>query len=118
MTDPIRNLVNHLSPLHQAHCDLVAALAAERPRLITSEPHADKDDLVRRENHLRNVTGIYARYVRAVIQDTNQHLVLDEWITELPFVTTVFRQANELLYQPMGEAARAAAAAEAHEFSS
>jgi len=97
--------------IHQAHADLIAKLAAAKPTRITTERGADETDIGLRELHIRAVTGNYLRYVKAIIEDLNEHLVAGERIDCGQFVAAFVDVANDHLYASLHAAASATEAA-------
>jgi hypothetical protein len=105
--DRLRNLLSALSPVHQAHAELIAKLAAQKPTRIITASGADETDIALRELHIRAVTGNYLRYVKALVDDLNEHLVAGERVDCGQFVTAFVDVASDHLYAPMGAAASA-----------
>jgi hypothetical protein len=108
--DRLHKMPSALSPVHQAHADLIAKLAAAKPTRIITECGADETDIALREMHIRAVTGNYLRYVKAVVEDLNEHLVAGEKVNCGQFVAEFVDVASDYLYAPMHAAASAAEA--------
>jgi len=104
---PVRPARPALSPLHQAHADLIAKLAAAKPSVIRTERGADETDIGLREMHVRAVTANYLRYLQAVIEDMNQHLVAGEKVAFEQFTAAFVDVAADYLYAPIRAAANA-----------
>jgi hypothetical protein len=100
-----------MEPVHQAHADLLEQLGKEKPIRIITARGADEEDLVLRDNHLRLVTQAYLRYVKAIVDDTNAHLLAGKQIEMVPVVTGVADVLADYLYSPLQAAASAAASA-------
>ena len=96
-----------LSPLHQAHAELIAKLAAAKPTRIRTERGADETDIELRELHVRAVTGNYLKYIKAAVEDLNEHLVAGEKVDCGQFVSAFVDVASDYLYAPMRAAANA-----------
>jgi hypothetical protein len=100
--DRLHKMPSALSPVHQAHADLIAKLAAAKPTRIITECGADETDIALREMHIRAVTGNYLRYVKAVVEDLNEHLVAGEKKVDCgQFVAAFVDVASDYLYAPM-----------------
>jgi len=96
-----------LSPPHQAHAELIAKLAAAKPTVIRTARGADETDIGLREMHVRAVTGNYLKYLKAVVEDLNQHLVAGEKVDCQQFVSAFVDVAADYLYAPIRAAANA-----------
>lgn len=94
-----------LSPLHQAHADLIAKLAAAKPAVIRTERGADETDIGLREMHVRAVTGNYLRYIKALVEDLNEHLAAGGKVDCGQFIWAFVEVASDHLYAPMRAAA-------------
>jgi tetrahydromethanopterin S-methyltransferase subunit F len=109
--DRLHKMPSALSPVHQAHADLIAKLAAAKPTRIITERGADETDIALREMHIRAVTGNYLRYVKAMVEDLNEHLVAGEKKVDCgQFVAAFVDVATGYLYAPMHAALSAASA--------
>src|SRR6185369_2809653 len=95
----------------QAHADFLEQLGKEKPVRIITARGADEQDLVLRENHFRLVTQAYLRYVKAIVDDTNSHLLAGKPVEMLPVVTALADVLDDYLYSPLRAAASAAASA-------
>jgi len=92
---------------HQEHDELIAKLAAAKPTVIRTERGADETDIGLREMHVRAVTGNYLKYLQAVIEDMNEHLVAGEKVDCGRFISAFVDVASDYLYAPMRAAANA-----------
>jgi hypothetical protein len=99
-----------MEAVHQAHALLLEQLAKEQPIRIITARGADERDITLRENHLRLVTQAYLRYIKAIVEDTNSHLLAGKPVEMVPLVTALGQDLSERLYAPLQAAAGAAEA--------
>jgi hypothetical protein len=90
-----------LCKVDQAHADMLAFLMQETPTRVCDGYPVDDNDLARRELHLRAVTTGYMRYIRALVDDLNEHNDGGKRVDCTPLVTAICRDLNELLYKPL-----------------
>lgn len=93
-----------MDEVYQAHADLLEQLGKERPIRIITARGADEEDLKMRDNHLRLVAMAYFRYLKAVVEDTNSHLIAGKPIEMVPLVTALTDVLQDYLYEPLGAA--------------
>ena len=90
-----------MEPIHQAHARLLEQLGNERAIRIITANGADEGDLVERDAHLRRVTQTYLRYIKAIVEDTNAHLVAGKPVEMVPLVTALADVLDDYLYAPL-----------------
>jgi hypothetical protein len=100
-----------MEPIHQAHALLLEQLENEKANRISIARGADASDLAERNGHLRRITQTYLRYIKAIVEDTNSHLIAGKPIEMVPLVTALVATLDDYLYSPL-EAARNEARAE------
>ena len=91
----------------QAYADMLDHLARQTPAPFNPLYPVDEGDVAARELHLRVVTSAFFRYLKASVDDVNEHLPEDHKVDLLPCVTELYHALNKLLYEKMRLAAAA-----------
>lgn len=107
MSDPITAIVTHLSPVHQAHAEFIAKVAALKPTRILIARGADEADIALRELQIRTYTGLYLKFIEKLVDDLNENLVHGEKVDYRQFVSHFVDTAGDYLYAPLRAAAGA-----------
>lgn len=105
--DPIHDTITHLSPVHQAHADLIAKLAAMKPTRIMVARGADEADIVLRELQIRTYTGMFLKFLEALVDDLNENLVIGAKVDFRQFMSAQVDVLADYLYAPLHAAAAA-----------
>jgi hypothetical protein len=90
-----------MEPVHQAHALLLEQLGDEKAIRIITARGADAGDLADRNGHLRRITQTYLRYIKAIVEDTNSHLIAGKPIEMVPLVTALVATLDDYLYSPL-----------------
>lgn len=105
--DAITAIITHLSPVHQAHAEFIAKLAALKPSRILIARGAEELDINLRELQIRTYTGLYLKFIEALVDDLNENLVHGNKVDYRQFVSAFTDAASDYLYAPLHAAAGA-----------